>query len=343
MALLHGDTFAYDNTAQPLKNGQAVGTSVTFGSANGFFSGDPCLDINGLTRSQILSTPGYHFSVASGTTFYVHTLVSGRSVGGTNYFIRFMNAAGGENFNINLNSNDTVNIRRGSTVLATSTEALNSTGWYHIAIEANIHDSTGSCNVKVNDVSIVSVSGADTKAQADGTFEQMYFYGTFRYWDHYTINDASGSDGFTGWRTFPYHAQTIHPNAAGNSTQWTPSIGSNYQNVDNASWDAATYNSSSTNNQRDDYNLADVGTAITGTVEGIQVRGHFQKDDAASKQVSVGIRTNSTDYDGTAAEPPVSTYSGGELLKVYGNNPNTATAFTTGEITALQASVKIRS
>ena len=132
-------------------------------------------------------------------------------------------------------------------------------------------------------------------------------------------------------------------NAAGNSTQWTPSAGSNYQNVDNSAWDAATYNSSTTNNHRDDYNLADVGTAITGAVEGILARGHFQKDDAASKQVSVGIRTNSTDYDGTAVEPPNGSYSAGEVIEIYEDNPNTAVPFTTGEITALQVSAKIRS
>ena len=72
MALLHGDTFPYDNTAQPLKNGTAVGTAVTYASANGYFSGDPCLDVNGLTRLQILSSAGKHYNIAAGNTYYLH-------------------------------------------------------------------------------------------------------------------------------------------------------------------------------------------------------------------------------------------------------------------------------
>lgn len=344
MAFLDGDTFEYNNTTFPYKySGTSVSSAVTFGSANGFFPGAKAMNTSQSWTNQQLGPFGSRFNVPGNTNLWIHFLAKSVVSGSSVNFLITKNELGNEQNKMHLNANGTISLQRGNTTVVTSTNAIIDSGWHHYALKIRVHASTGELTLKVDDVEWATFTG-NTQGHTNQTTAGLTLLGAVRYWDHYTVNDDSGADNFTGWRPYPFHAQIMLPNGAGNTTQFTPSAGANYQNVDDINVDLdTTYNASSTNTQRDDYALADVAEAITGTVEGVYVRALARKTDAGSRQLSAGIYTNAVAYDGPASEPPVSVYTGGEIRNFWGKNPNTLTNFTTGEISALQASVKVRS
>lgn len=84
-------------------------------------------------------------------------------------------------------------------------------------------------------------------------------------------------------------------NGAGNYTQWTPSAGSNYQNVDDSSMDNdTTYNSDATVGHKDSYTLA--AASATGTIKAVSIVAALRKDDANTRQVRPFIRDAGGDH-----------------------------------------------
>lgn len=130
------------------------------------------------------------------------------------------------------------------------------------------------------------------------------------YLDDVAWNDETGSF----QNDYPGDGKIIYmrPNAAGDNTDWTPSAGSNYQNVDEATPnDATDYNSSTTLNQIDDFELeaapSEIGSSDTINAIGVGVR--FAAT-ASSSNPSFVVRIKSTSggtVEESAAITPAST------------------------------------
>jgi len=235
------------------------------------------------------------------------------------------------------NTDRTLSVKRGSTVLGTSVVALTLNAYQYVEFKATIHNSTGAYEVRLNSVNILSGSGADTQNTGNATANQLMANSPF---NNYTFDDMYLCDG-TGSSNNDFlgdvKVTTLYPSGAGNSTQWTPSAGSNYQCVDESQANGDTdYVSSATATQRDTYAYGD----LTGspTVHAVCLAMHARKDDAGARQIKPVVRHSSTDYDGTAISLATS-YA--NHRQYYDVNPGTSVAWTASDVNGAEFGVKL--
>ena len=233
-----------------------------------------------------------------------------------------------------------ITVRRGSasgTILGQSAVSLfPPSAWTYLELKANIHSSTGSVVLKLNGVTKISVSGINTQNTANAYVTRVRFQNGLI--DDLYICDTTGAanNDFLG----DVRVETLYPNGAGTYTEWTPSTGSNWQNVDDATTHDgdSTYNSTATAGNRDLYTLTNLAT-VTGTVQG--VRGHMKarKDDSNVRELALFSRSSTTETTGATEALGVSyvQYDGA----VQETDPATSAAWTIAGVNALQFGQKV--
>src|SRR5262249_45834379 len=135
-----------------------------------------------------------------------------------------------------------IKARRGGTVtLGTSTAFLTAGAYNHIQIKVTISDTVGVVAIKVNDslTGWLNLSSQDTQNAGTSNITNIIIGGDLTFGigtqmpfriDDIVILDTTGAvnNDFLG----DCRVEAIFPNGAGNYAQWTPSTGSNFQNVD---------------------------------------------------------------------------------------------------------------
>lgn len=239
-----------------------------------------------------------------------------------------------------------------TTLGTTSNFLLTNNVWLYIELKVTIHSSTGTVEVKINGSTVLNLTNQNTQSNhgsaASGTVDGFVISsnttigngpsvnnGTFSYIDDFYVCNGSGStnNNFLG----DIKVLTLLPNGAGSSTQFTPSTGSNWQNVDETLANGDTdHNSSSTAGHQDLYALSD----LTGspTVYGIHSKTYVRKTDAGARDVKLLTRTNSTTYAGSANALSTSYQWFSEVRE---QNPNTSAAWTASNINALESGVEV--
>ena len=208
-----------------------------------------------------------------------------------------------------------------------------------IEIYVKIADSGGRFVVKVDGVTCIDFTG-DTKAGADATFDSIRFgrvptgygggYG-YAYIDNVVLDDAA----FPGNTSI----QAIRPTSAGNSTQWTPSAGSNWDCVDEVPASDADNVVTNENDQVDLYTAENLVGTI-GSVVCVQVQARVVKEGAATPQnLAFGVRTGATDYFSPDKIIPTAEKS---IVHLWDQNPNTAAAWTPAEVDGIEIGIKSR-
>lgn len=246
-----------------------------------------------------------------------------------------------EHVRIALTAGGAFTIGRATTVLATSAAGVVTTGtWFYLEVSAVVSDTVGAVDVRVNGVSVVSVSGVDTKNAGTSTNIDLVAFtgrnsGNCQIDDVYVCNAlGTVNNDFLG----DIRVQTLKPNGAGNVTQLTPvGSGTNWQNVDESPVSTADYNYSSTAGQQDLYALEEVLGGTTAVL-GVQVNSLARKTDTSSRSIKNLVRVGGT-TTASAAIPLTSqtdTYS-----TVHNVNPTTSAAWAVGDITALEAGVEV--
>lgn len=242
---------------------------------------------------------------------------------------------------IGLNTSGFFTIERNTTVLATASVAISPATYYYLEFKWNIHDSTGSAELKINGTTVASVSGVDTRNGGAGTWNTFRMYngsnnaGLNIDIDDLVIWDTSGAtnNDFLG----PIRVKAILPDGAGASTDFTPSAGSNFQNVDDTLTDGdSTYNAESTPGDHDTYTYAAVG--LTGTVRAVQTNLMVRSNGAGSETIRPKIRISAVDYNGTTVGV-TTTYS--DSREVHQVSPATAVAWTVAEIDAAEFGIEL--
>ncbi len=346
MSFLHADSMPWQNIATwNLKYGRASGSGVTYNNASSsYFTNGSGARMDGRTRFIGPGNNGELFNVASGTALYVHWLAKLNFFNAADTVLEFFNSSGQLQGRLQQTVGNELSVQRGTVAVDTTVETYSDTNWHHFAMKYISHDSTGVMQVKVDDTLILDFTG-DTKAQTNGDLAMVFFHGKNNFLDHFIFHDGNDTgDGFNDFLTYPWHMQFIFPDGAGNSTQWTPSAGANYQNVDELETDEdTTYNEEATTSDKDLYAMASPGDTITGDVLGLYLRNQMKRTDSGARTASGVLRTNATDYNGTAVTPADATYNDSEVRDFWGPNPNTAVAFTTGEVDAVQGGAIVRS
>lgn len=226
--------------------------------------------------------------------------------------------AGTQQFALTVNANQTLSVKRGTTVIGTSTRAIRLGIWEYIELKVTINDTTGSYEVRVNGENWLSAANVDTKQTANASANAARLVtvgaGSTTYDDWY-ICDGTGADrnDFLG----DVRVYRCLPDAAGTYAQWTPAASTNVSQVDEETQDGdTTYNASSTAAQKDSFSFANVPTG--GTVLGAILTLTARKDDAGARTLRSLARIASTDY--TGATQALST-SYAALTQVMADSP----------------------
>jgi len=243
---------------------------------------------------------------------------------------------------LKLLANQKLQVSRGDgTVLATGTATVSLSTWHYIEIKVTISDSAGAAEVRLNGVTDINISSVDTRNGGNASADTIQIAGgpsssgvDMRYDDVY-LCDGTGSinNDFLG----DVRVSALYPTGAGAHTDWTPSTGSNWQNVDDATSNGDTdYNSSGTPNQIDTYAMGDL-PASAASVLGVFYHFWVRKDDAGSRQVAPVVRISGTDYVGTTVTVP-SSYD--EFHEMHETSPATSAAWTVSEVNGMEYGVK---
>lgn len=223
-------------------------------------------------------------------------------------------------------------IKRGSTVLAaTASGSLLAGVWYYLEFNATIHNTAGSYELRVNGETKLSGINQNTRNGTNNYANAIWMLGSQYSW----IDDWYVCDGteFLG----DIKVVNVRPVAAGFYTQWTPSAGQNWQNVDEVpANDDTDYNATDVADNIDTYNLQDV--TLTGSVKGALLSLRVRKDDAGTRTVAAVCRSAATDYLGASVNPSNSyAYLATQL---YPTDPATGLPWTVSGLNAAEFGVK---
>ncbi len=241
---------------------------------------------------------------------------------------------------LRFNADGTLSVTRAGTVLGTTSFSVTTGTFYHIEIKVTISDASGVAVVRVNGDTKLSLSGVDTKNTANASANIIRIgqgVGTQNAGllvtdvDDLYICDGTGSQNndFLG----DVRNEALLPTAAGNYAQWTPSAGSNFQNVDDATPNGDTdYNESSTTGQKDSFAFSDLASS-NGSIAGVTVHCYAEKTDAGPRSIRFFIRSGGVDYfsPNFALTTAYLYYS-----YTWETNPATSSAWLISEVNAIE-------
>ena len=187
--------------------------------------------------------------------------------------------------------------------------------YYAVGVTAFADPTTGFVSVYVDGVQILSWTGNSgstlTGFYAGGRTNAAGGWAASMYVDDFSVDDAVGeSDVAPSSPRFPM----LLVNAAGDLAAWTPSAGSNFENVDDVVNDGdATFNYVTAASIKDSLNVANTvaGTTVPAgyVVKAVTVGAIVRKSDAGfDSQVALGIRDGATNESLGSAQSLPTTY-----------------------------------
>jgi hypothetical protein len=241
--------------------------------------------------------------------------------------------------NIKLNPDGTLTIENNVTDLGTTTSSLTINTWYYIEFKVLTNNTTGTAEIKVNGTSWLALTNQDTQPGTNAYHTAFQFqppFGVTTLYDDVYFLDGSGSanNDFLGNRK----VLALDPDSAGDTTQWTPSAGSNYQNVDDGALcdEDTTYNETSTSTDQDLYNYDALPSTVT-QVHGLQINNETRVT-AGSMQLASVIKTGTTTDVGSNDSITSTTYV--STQRVSEQDPDTASAWTKSGVDGAQFGIK---
>jgi len=278
--------------------------------------------------------------------------------------IQLLNAYRHCQIRITTSTSGKVQIYRGYNSLIEETDPayVSPNTWYHIEAKVFVDESSGSYEVKLNEVTVLSGSGVNTHANpTEGGVTKVrigggqYAGGGAGIDDFYLLDGNASDDPSYPNNDFlgDCRIDVIYPDAPGTYTDFTPSDGANYENVDDGSFsynggdidDDDTYNQSNNVGDKDCYNLDSVqvlGTPIYAAAQNTCAR----KTDAGKRYVTQFVRINSTNYFRDTGL----TLDDGEwhltdnykvIQRPMDTNPDTDLAWTEANLNAVESGIEI--
>lgn len=231
-----------------------------------------------------------------------------------------------------------IRLYRGATQIGSYTTTINASQLYYIEMSATINDTTGTCQVRYNGQLVIDFTGDTKNGGTNNTIDTLILIanGSVQpiFDDFYLCDDtgAAPHNNFLG----DIRVQTIVPNGAGSSTQFTPSSGANYTNVDELPYSAGDYVSSSTTGHRDMYTMSDISN--TTTIYGVQNNVIAKKTDASALSLRPAVKSGPTLSYGSSV---VLSASDVLIRNVRTVDPDTSVAWTQSGVNALEAGFEV--
>lgn len=196
--------------------------------------------------------------------------------------------------------------------------------------------SSGSTIVRVNGKEIMNFTGQNSDYAGPIRHIHLGWVSTSFWKTHGAYGDIVVDDAAWPGMTRMQH---LVPTAAGNSAQWSPSAGSNWDCVEEipGTFDASV--SEDTADQVDLYTMSDLAiTPNSIKCVSLQALNRILGAPTANK-LKMTLRVGGTNYEGSALSPKTETLPG-HLQAIWATNPNTSAAWTVEELNAMEAGVK---
>jgi hypothetical protein len=225
----------------------------------------------------------------------------------------------------------------GGTSLGTTSSGLTPGAFGYVEVKIVLHASAGTVLVKIDGATVLNLTSQNTanSGTAWDSFTTLGSAAGFSVnidYDDLYLADGSGA---APWNDLlgDVRVDARVPTGAGATTGWTPSTGSNYANVDDATPDDdATYNSAATSPLTDTFVVQDAPVA-GATIYGVQQCLSMKKSDSGTCTVALVVRHSGTDYVGSDLSPGMS-YTYG--LAITQTNPGTSAQWTESDFNAAE-------
>lgn len=224
-------------------------------------------------------------------------------------------------------------LKRGSTVVATGSKPLADGNWYSIQTHFYLHDVSGRCVVKIEGETDLNFTG-DTKNSALSNISFVQFTGgSGNHLDDvvFYLPDVLNVDWLNDCKV-----TTKLPSGVGASTNWVVTgAPTNHQAAASTDGDTS-YVASSTPGDIDLYAMS--AATPLGQVYAVNVGLLTRKDDAATRQVRALVRIGGINYNG-----PTQTLTSSYLSDPYKmqTSPATGAAWGLAEVDSIQAGVEM--
>ena len=235
------------------------------------------------------------------------------------------------------NSGD-LRVERGTTTLDTTVAlGLAVNIWYYIELKIKIDSTTGSYELRVNDINVLDDVGINTQETANAYLNRVCFFGdpiigtlSFFFDDIYIL-DTTGSrnNDFLG----TMKVVMLSPDGATAEADFTPSAGNNIDNIDDGVTvdDDTTYNESSTSAHQDIFEYED--TLGFRLIAGLMVCTEVKETDANDFTLKTLVRSNSTIHT-DIAQALTSSYT--IITRLLEDDPVTETTWSSAAIDAAE-------
>jgi hypothetical protein len=339
MAIIFMDGFDHYNDVASLT--QKWGVLASGYAAPTFVTGRYGGNAVSLYRGGIPNGSGVYHSFTADTKMILGMAVNRYIAGGDNVQIMFYLLGSQRLMGLQFNASGTWSILNGAgSVLATSTATALNSAWNYIEYKVYFNAS-GTAEIRLNGISIVAYSGSTVGyGAAPNTMSIHAQYtsdtNTKIAFDDVYLCDGSGGicDNYLGDTRVEYLVLT----GAGVKTQFTPSTGSNWQNVDESPASDSDYNSASTLGAMDLFGMTNL--AGNGLIYGIQTNLRGKKDDAGFLRMKPAFYKASGSGDTnrfyTGSQFPVVDTISTMPIQMFGTSPDTGVAWTVDEVNALQ-------
>lgn len=306
---------------------------------------------SGSINSPVFIPPAFALEDTVGIAFGLNILaqVSGLNSGSQGLY---WERGGNEQVHLEFVNNSgsfELKVMRGGTQLGITTELFDYNVWHHFELKVTVHTSTGAFELRHNTVNVLSASGVNTANFGSNQVDNIALRFTTTS-TNFRLDDI-GAWGASGDAPTDFVGdgvvEGITVSGAGATTQWTPSAGSNFDNVDDAGTatpddtGAGGFNSSDTVGQQDLYAFTDL-TQIDGTILWVQLDTQLAMAATGSRNVKTKFRDPDTTVVDIATHAVTQTVYA-SVADVMSVNPNTSAAWDVTEVNGGQFGVEIGS
>lgn len=225
-----------------------------------------------------------------------------------------------------------------TTLLGTSAAFFTLGSWTWLQVKVVIHDTTGSVEIRDSSGAVVlSLTGIDTRNGGSGYVDTVGLNSSITSnsdvtFDDWHVWDETGSICNT-W-TNDTRIDHLRPAGAGNSASFTPSAGSNFQCVDDTTYNATDYVESSTAGHKDSYAFSDLPHSPP-SIFGVVATVVAQKDDAGARSLKPMVRSGGVDYS-AASGTTLNQGSYSRVADVREVDPATSAGWTIAGVNAAE-------
>lgn len=340
MALLWCDGFDHYGTVARLLDGvYAETTAVSSISTSNVRTGaNSLLCFANATLRRVLG--GAKTFVGIGGAFYIS---GGLPIANqAQRLFDFRDTANGQHVVIWLQSTGTVSAYRGATHLGTSASPVMTANTYqHVECQILISNTVGTIEVRVNGVTVLSLSGQDTCNTANVECSQVSFAGgtgsgSNIYLDDIYCYDNTGSYNNT-W-IGDRRVLTLFPNANTATADWTPvGAATGYECIDEANPnDDTDYINATAAGKISQFGLQNTPAGVSA-ISGVVIIERARKTEAGIGNTKVSIVSGASTTAG-ADKPLTEIYT--YRQDVFETDPATAAPFTPSAVDSLQFKVE---